>query len=296
MKHIRNLRRCGSLGLAVSVVTCLAAGASAEDTSYPGIISAYERSAVISAADMPQGSEMWAMWVSLPPGKTVDHPGSGIGKWIDLQLVLDGRSDTVDDSVTGGPDPCVMFRADGRQEPIASKTTVEAGDGYACNPTLSSKFRETSSGDGAFIKAQLDIGGPWAPGMGDTPQEYRDGGGAVEVAGLDAQTMASVEKDIRATGAMRVSIRRVTIPSGTRMIVTDPYPVLRLISNGEVQWGVLPPGARAGDAPAKMLKRGKSGWLLWDSTTPQQIRLITNAAEGSAEIIEWRLAPEGASR
>ena len=101
MKHACTARRRSFIGTALLVAAGLASGASAEETSYPTIISTYERTAIISAADMPPGGEMWAMWVSLPTGKTVDHPGSMIGKWIDLQLVMADCADTIDESITG---------------------------------------------------------------------------------------------------------------------------------------------------------------------------------------------------
>ena len=148
--------------------------------TFPGIVTSMSSSATISTKGMSPGGEIWANWFSLPPGKAVEEPASppNLGKWAVLGMGLSGTSVELGDPAPVGM--CHGFSAGQRADPNApagQEFIAHPGDMYACNYTLFPRSRHENRGSEPNTFAGLAVGGPWVPGMVDTPGLYREAGG-----------------------------------------------------------------------------------------------------------------------
>ena len=73
----------------------------------PGIITSVGGSATISTEGMAPGSEIWAEWYSLPPGKAVEESATA-PKWSYVEMALSGSA-----VVTGDSAPMCRFLSAG---------------------------------------------------------------------------------------------------------------------------------------------------------------------------------------
>ena len=152
--------------------------AMAEEAKSPGIITSISRSATISTGGMPPGSEMWAMWISLPAGKKVELKEPKVpSTWMGLDVGLTGSTVSATLSGKAPEEGCVLFGADGQKNITGQETTTRPGDAFACNFTTGVPYWEENRGSELYSRAQLNIGGPVAPGQWDTPEDYRRAGG-----------------------------------------------------------------------------------------------------------------------
>jgi hypothetical protein len=219
-----------AIALAASALCALPAHA---DTARPpGIITSSGTGAVISAKDLAPGSKVWALWTSMPAGKKVDVPGANAFKWAYLGEVFSGSSVSVGNPL---PDQCSVFNASGQQPmPIGQEVVSKPGDATACNYSFPTPYREENRGKEPYVFAYISVGGPGGEGTGDvdTGRIYYDVGSDVKGQDITAELFAPVQKEIVADGAMTLSIRTVTMPTGARTVVSDRYPTLRLVTDG----------------------------------------------------------------
>jgi hypothetical protein len=289
-------RRCGGVmsmspifrgTVAIVSVVFFPMLAVAEGAKSPGIITSINRSATISTGGMPPGSEMWALWVSLPAGKKVEVKEPKVpSTWMDLEVDLTGS--TVTASGTAPEEGCVLFGADGQKNFTAQESTTRPGDALACNFTTGVPYWQENRGDELYSRAQLNIGGPWAQGMYDTPSAYRMAGGDSQALRVDAILFREVEKELRATGMMTATTRIVTMPPGSKSMATDRYPTLRMVTSGELRWGTIPIELETSAMPKSMFKLGQFNWIQW--TRPQQV-VLSNESDKPAELVEWSVTP-----
>jgi hypothetical protein len=88
--------------------------AMAEGAKSPGIITSISRSATTPTEGMPPGSEMWALWISLPPGKKVEVSEPKVpSTWMDLEIVLSGSTVSAPLSKTAPENECLLLSAEG---------------------------------------------------------------------------------------------------------------------------------------------------------------------------------------
>ena len=262
--------------------------AMAEGAKSPGIITSISRSATISTGGMPPGSEMWAIWLSLPAGKKVEVKEPNVpSTWMDLEVGLTGS--TVSAPLSGkAPEGCVLFDADEQKNITEQETTTRPGDALACNFATGVPYWEENRGGELYSRAQLNIGGPWAPGMYDTPDAYRIAGGDSQALRVNATSFREVEKELRATGMMTATTRIVTMQPGSKSVATDRYPTLRMVTSGELRWGTIPVELETSVMPKSMFKLGQFNWIEW--TRPQQV-VLSNESDKPAELVEWSVTP-----
>ena len=95
--------------------------------TWPGIIISVSGSATISTKGMSPGSEIWAEWYSLPPGKDVVESARAV-KWAYVEMTLDGEA-----FVTGAPTPMCDFLDAGGRHAAGSDPITDPGDVEVCN-------------------------------------------------------------------------------------------------------------------------------------------------------------------
>ncbi len=263
--------------------------AMAEGAKSPGIITSISRSATISTGGMPPGSEMWAMWISLPAGKKVEVKEPKVpSTWMDLEVGLTGSTVSAPLSGKAPEEGCVLFGADGQKNFTGQETTTRPGDAFACNFMTGVPYWEENRGSELYSRAQLNIGGPGAPGQWDTPEDYRRAGGGSQAVRVDKILFREVEKELRATGMMTATMRIVTMPPGSKSVATDRYPTLRMVTSGELRWGTIPVELETSVMPKSMFKLGQFNWIEW--TRPQQV-VLSNESDKPAELVEWSVTP-----
>jgi hypothetical protein len=261
----------------------------AEGAKSPGIVTSISRSATISTGGMPPKSEMWAIWISLPAGKKVEVKEPKVSStWMDLEVVLTGT--TVAASLSGKvpEEPCVLFDDGGQKKLTEQEFTTRPGDALACNFTTGIPYWEENRGDELYSRVQLNIGGPWAPGMYDTGHAHRMAGGEFKALKVNAILFREVAKELRATGMMTAITRIVTMPPGSKIVAMDRYPTLRMVTSGELRWGTIPVELETSVTPKSMFKLGQFNWIEW--TRPQQVVLL-NKSDKPAELVEWSVTP-----
>jgi hypothetical protein len=263
--------------------------AMAEGTKPLGIVTSISRSATISTVDMPTGSEMWALWVSLPAGKKIEVKEPKVAStWMDLEFGLTGSAVSATLSGNAPGEGCVLLNADGQKNVVEQEVTTRPGDGFACNFGTGVPYWEENRGGDLYSRAQLSIGGPWKRGMYDTYDAYRTAGGDPQALRVDPISFRAVEKELRTTGMMIATARIVTMPPGSRSVATDRYPTLRMVTSGELRWGTIPLEMAASAIPNGMFKLGQFNWIEW--TRPQQV-VVTNESDKPAELVEWSVTP-----
>lgn len=258
----------------------------ADEAREPGIVTSTGISATISAKGMPAGSEMWALWLSLPAGKRVEVKDVGFpSTWLDTELSLNGSSVS---EGTMPPGKCFLFRAGMLQDFSGSKITTRPGDGFACGFAASYPFWEENKGTELYARAQFSIGGPFRQGQVDMPEEYRKAGGEAQAMNVDIGMFNSVEQELRAAGAMTTTIRQVTMPPGSKSMVTDRYPTLRMITSGKLSWGGIPEGSDMSLMPKSMSEKSRFDWIGWRNSGPL---VLLNKSDKPVEFVEWSVAP-----
>lgn len=263
--------------------------AMAEGAPSPGIVTSMSRTATVPTGAMPPGSEMWALWISLPAGKRIEGTEPKIkSTWMDLDMGLSGASVSGALSAKAPENQCVVLGAAGQVSYTGQETTTGLGEGFACHFGTGVPSWEENRGSDPYSRAQLNVGGPWAPGMYDTVDAYRSAGGDSRALRVEAISFRKVEADLRAAGMMTATTRVVTMPPGSRSVAMDRYPTLRMVTRGELKWGTIPVEADSLAVPKGMFKLGRFNWVDW--TKPQQVVLANESAE-PAELVEWSVAP-----
>lgn len=263
--------------------------AMADDARSTGIITSISRSATISTEGMPPGSEMWAMWLSLPAGKKVEMKEAKIPSiWMDLEVVLTGSTASGTTSGRAPEEGCVLFDDAGQRDASGQEVTNTPGDAFACNFGAGVPFWEENRGSELYTRAQLSIGGPWAPGMSDTPEEARMVGGEARAANVNATEFGDAEKELRGAGMMTATTRVVTMPPGSKSMAVDRYPTLRMVTSGELKWGTTPAGSDPSVTPKRVFREGRFMWVVWNG--PRKI-VLSNESDKPVEFVEWTVAP-----
>jgi hypothetical protein len=257
------------------------ASAQAADNKGPNIIISVSGSATISTQGMSVGGEIWAEWYSLPPGQAVVEPGSA-AKWAYLELTLDGSA-----AVTGGSNALCRSLGAGGHEVAASDAVDEAGDVEVCNYSLLHGSRRENRRSEPYIFAELSVGGPWNEDMEDAADQYLKVNGLAKAAHIKSSQFGEVEKQILKTGAMRVAIRRVTIPPGSRIVTTDHYPTLRMVEKGQLNLSSVPEGSNT-QASKVLAAFDTMEWLPANADT--QI-VLSNTGNLPVQFVEWSVAP-----
>lgn len=172
------------------------------------------------------------------------------------------------------------------------RDTTGPGDGFACHFGEGVPYWEENRGSDLYSRAQLNVGGPWVPGMNDTVDAYRGAGGDTRALRVDAISFRKVEAEMRAAGKMTATTRVVTMAPGSRSVAVDRYPTLRMLTSGELKWGSLPADAAEATLPKGMFKLGVFNWIDW--TKPQQV-VLSNESQAPAQFVEWSVAPASAT-
>ena len=277
------------VSFAVASAAALPMLAMADVGQSPGIVTSISRSAIIPTEGMPPGSEMWAIWISLPAGRKIEVQEPKVqSTWMDLDMGLTGS--TISAPLPGRvPEhECLVFSAEGQVSYPGKETTTGPGDGFACPFGTGVPYWEENRGSDLYSRMQLNVGGPWAPGMYNTVDVYKNAGGDTKALRVDAISFRMVEKELRAAGMMTATTRVITMPPGSRSVETDRYPTLRMVTRGELQWGSIPVEVESSAMPKGVFKLGRFNWIEW--TRPQQV-VLSNESEQPAELIEWSVAP-----
>lgn len=266
--------------------------AAAGTASGSGIITTISRSATMPVVAMPEGSEMWALWVTLPPGGRIEVAEPQIAAtWMDLEITLAGSVVSASMPASAPQNNCLLL---GQGAPVrfaGQEITLRQGDGFACDFGTGGAYFEENQGTQAYARAQLNVGGPWKPGMYDVVDGYRRAAGDSKALRIDAVAFRAVAKELRAAGMMTATTRIVTMPPGTSSLTTDRYPTLRMVTSGELKWGTGPAGASAQEVKG-VFKLAPFNWVDWRG--PQQVRL-SNESAAAAEFVEWSVAPAAAA-
>jgi len=261
----------------------------AEGAKSPSIIMSTSRSATISTGGMPSGSEMWVTWIALPAGKKVEVKEPKVpSTWMDWEVGLTGSTVSATFSGKSPEEGCVLLGADGQRTLPPQEVTTRPGDALACNFGTGLPYWEENRGGELYTRAQLNIGGPWVPGMYDTYDQYRMAGGDSQALRVDAISFRDVAKELRATGMMTATTRIVTMPPGSKSVATDRYLTLRMVTRGELRWGVVPVEAETSITPESIFKLGQFNWIDWKK--PQRV-VLANESDKPAEFVEWSVAP-----
>lgn len=199
-------------------------------------------------------------------------------KWAYMELPLNGSA-----TVTGDPTPMCSAGA-GRAD--AGDRTAAAGDVEVCNYAVAPASRIENAGAEPYVFAGLSVGGPWKEGMEDSGDLYRKVKGQSVTAHVSAAQFADVEKEILKAGAMHLSIRRITLPPGGRLVSTDRYPTLRMVEDGKLSLTVAD-GATAPEP--KILSAFET--MAWDPANAAKQVTLSNDGAQAAQFIEWTVAP-----
>jgi hypothetical protein len=214
------------------------------------------------------------------------------GTWMNLDMALTGTTVSAVEKGKATGDNCVVMGAEGQQSYTGQEIRIGPGEGFACRFGTGASYWEENRGTVLFSRAQLNVGGPWTPGMNDTVDDYRRAGGDSKALRVDQILFRTVEKDVRAAGMMTATTRVITMPPGSSSVALDRYPTLRMVSRGELKWGTIPVDAAATARPAGMFKLGPFNWVDW--TKPQQV-VLSNQTDQPAELVEWSVAPAAAT-
>ena len=275
--------------MAAADVAALPMIAMAEGAATPGIDTSLSRSATIPTGSMPPGSEMWALWITLPAGKKVEGKEPKVtSQWMDLEMGLTGSTVSAPTSGTFPKNQCLVLGAKGPVSLTGEETTTGPGEGFACHFSTGVPYWEENRGSDLYSRAQLNVGGPWVPGMYDTVDAYRGAGGDTRALRVDPVSFRKVEAELRAAGMMTATTRVVTMAPGSRSVSVDRYPTLRMLTSGELKWGSLPADAAEAAMPKGMFKLGMFNWIDW--TKPQQV-VLANESQAPAQFVEWSVAP-----
>lgn len=264
----------------------------AEGTGSSGIISSVSRTATMSTGNMPPGSEMWALWVSLPPGQKIEVTEAKVpSTWMDLETTITGSTTSALLPGSTAGNQCLFLGTEGPANFTGQQVTIRQGEGFACDFGTGGSYWEENRGADLYARAQLNVGGPWVPGMYDAIDTYRSAGGDSKALRVDAISFRPVEKELRAAGMMTATTRIVTMPPGTKGSAEDRYPTLRMLTRGELKWGAGPVDI---DAPElkSVFKLAPFNWIEW--TRPQRV-VLSNETSAPAEYIEWSVIPAPAS-
>ena len=282
--------------IAAASVICLATPGKAEEAkapaAWPGIVTSVSSSATLSTEGMSPGGEIWAGWYMLPPGKAVEIPAMppNLGKFAWLGMALKGSAFETTDPVP----MCRFVRAGGVEDPSVTEgreATWSTGDMEACNYAILPATRDENRGTQPFIRAEIVVGGPWVYGMPSSPDEYAKANGVAQVLQIDKWKFGTVERELLRAGAMTVTIRRVTMPPGARLVAADRYPTLRMIEIGQVTWGILAAGSDAATAPKDTFKVNWPERIGWTEFPEEGQVVLFNADKEPAEFIEWSVTP-----
>jgi hypothetical protein len=260
---------------------------SAGEKKDSGIVTSVSGSATISAKGMPAGGEIWAEWFSLPPGQAVAEQGSD-AKWAYLELTLDGSA-----NVTGASDATCRALGPGGHEVAASDAVDvvdEAGDVEVCDYSVLHGSRRENRDSQPYVFAELSVGGPWNEGMEDAADQYAKVKGLAKAVHLAPSQFGEVEKEILKAGAMKVAIRRVTVPPGARIVATDRYPTLRMVEKGQLNLSA-PEGSNA--QGAKVLVAFDT--MEWTPANADKQVVLSNTGNQPVQFVEWSVAPAQAS-
>lgn len=275
--------------VAIAAAAMVPMVAMAEGAKAPGIDMSVSRSATIPTAAMPPGSEMWAIWIALPSGRKVESKAAKVpSTWMELDMGLTGSTVSAPVSGESPANQCLVFGAEGLASLTGRETTTGPGEGFACHFGAGVPYWEENRGSDLYTRAQLNVGGPWVPGMYDTVDAYRSAGGDSRALRVDPISFRKVEKELRAAGMMTATTRLVTMAPGSRSLAVDRYPTLRMVTRGELKWASLAPDAEAGTLPQGLFKLGAFNWIDW--TKPQQVVLV-NESGAAAEFVEWSVMP-----
>lgn len=244
---------------------------------WPGIVVSVNASATVSTQGMEPGGEIWGEWYLLPAGQAVTEPATA-AKWVYMEMPLDGTA-----VVTGDPTPMC---GSGVRQAGPNDRTAASGDVEVCNYAVLPGSRTENKTADPYVFAGLSVGGPWKEGMEDTGDLYRKVKGVAKSAHVTAAQFAEVEKEILKAGEMRLSIRRITLPPGGRLVTTDRYPTLRLVENGKLSF-TLTEGSSA-PAPKEI---AASDTMEWDPANATKQVTLSNDAGEEVQFIEWSVAP-----
>lgn len=261
----------------------------AGEANPPGISTSISRSATIPTEGMPPGSEMWAIWIALPAGKRIEvHEAKVSSTWMDLEMGLTGSAVSAPVSGKLAENQCMILATEGPVPFTGQETTLGTGEGFACHFGTGIPYWEENRGHEPYARAQLNVGGPWAPGMYDTVDAYRSAGGESRALRVDPISFRKVEKELRAAGMMIATTRVVTMAPGSMNVALDRYPTLRMVISGELKWGALPADTEAAAIPQSLFKLGVFNWIEW--TRPQKV-VLSNESGAAAEFVEWSVMP-----
>lgn len=274
---------------AIASATLLPMLAMADGESSPGIVTSFSRSATIPTAGMPPGSEMWAIWISLPAGKRIEMTEPKVpSTWMDLDMGLTGSTTSANLPGAVAKHACTVFSAAGQVRYTGQETSTGPGDGFACPFGTGAPYWEENRGSDLYSRAQLNVGGPWVPGTYNIVDSYKDAGGDTKALRVDAIAFRKVADELRAAGMMTAMTRVITMPPGSTSTAVDRYPTLRMVTRGELKWGMAPAGTDSPAMPKGMFKLAPFNWVDW--TKPQQV-VLSNETDQPAELIEWSVVP-----
>lgn len=277
MRH-RLLATAAAIAIAAGAMAALAPASLAQaPESGPGIVVSIIGSATISTKGMSPGSEIWAVWYSLPAGKTVVEPASG-AKWAWFEMALGGAA-----VVTGTPTPMCRPVSAGGFQAAGSERVSEAGDVEVCNYAILPESRTENRGAQPYVFAGLAVGGPWKEGMEDDIDLYLKVNGMAKAVQVRSAQFRDVEKEILDAGAMTVAIRNVTLPPGARIAATDRYPTLRMVGSGQLNVARGTGGAPKALAAHEMLE--------WAPGSAEEQIVLSNNSGQPAQFVEWTVAP-----
>jgi hypothetical protein len=230
---------------------------------------------------MSPGGEIWAVWYSLPPGKTVVESASA-AKWAYFEMTLGGSA-----AVTGAPTPMCRFLSAGGHQAAGSERITDPGDVGVCNYAILPGSRTENRGSEPYVFAGLALGGPWKEGMEDDTDLYLNVNGLAEAAQVASSQFGEVEKEILKAGAMTVVIRNVTMPPGARIVTTDHYPTLRMVENGQL---ILSSVSKSSNAAApKALAAFEM--MEWAPANAEEQIVLSNSSDQPVQFVEWTVAP-----
>ncbi len=271
-----------AVAIAAGAIVALPAVSSGQaPEKWPGIIISVSGSATISTQGMPPGGEIWAEWFSLPPGQAVAEAASA-AKWAYVEMTLDGSA-----VVTGGPTPMCSSLSAGGGPAAGPERITDAGDVEVCSYAVLPGSRRENRGSQPYVFAGLSVGGPWKEGMEDASEAYLKVQGLAKAVNVAASQFGEVEKEILKAGAMRVAIRKVTIPPGARIVTTDHYPTLRMVENGQLTLSSIPESSNA--AAPKVLAAFDT--MEWAPANAERQIVLSNRGDQPLQFVEWTVAP-----
>lgn len=100
-----------------------------------------------------------------------------------------------------------------------------------------------------------------------------------------------VEQEILKAGTLNIIVEKMTVPQGSCIVVVHRYLTFPLVTEGELDWGVLAADANPASAPKNIYKQKKMGQSIWGLMPSSTQYVLSNLSAAPVEYLQWSVRP-----